>query len=141
LGWAGLLLATGNVWSLLLGTLCGLAASVWLCGYAEKCLGEKDPGSVVLDEIAAMPACFGSWIALYLWKNGSIPRLDFSFLKSNWLPILAVFVAFRIFDIWKPWPVRQSQSLPAGWGITLDDLLAAVYVNFIALVMAGIKLA
>jgi phosphatidylglycerophosphatase A len=41
-------------------------------------------------------------------------------------------VAFRFFDVLKPWPVRQSQSLPGGWGVTMDDMLAAVYVNFLA---------
>lgn len=44
---------------------------------------------------------------------------------------LAVFALFRVFDIWKPWPVRQSQRFPGGLGVTLDDLLAAVYVALI----------
>ena len=45
---------------------------------------------------------------------------------------------FRFFDIAKPWPVRQSQVLPGGWGITIDDVLAAVYVNgVVLLVYAG----
>jgi phosphatidylglycerophosphatase A len=46
-----------------------------------------------------------------------------------------VFAAFRFFDIVKPWPVRQSQSLPGGWGITVDDVLAAGYVNVTILVI------
>jgi phosphatidylglycerophosphatase A len=60
--WFGLLLATGHLWSYLLGMFVGLGLSVWLCGYAEKRLSQKDPGSVVLDEIAAMPLCFCCWI-------------------------------------------------------------------------------
>ena len=40
---------------------------------------------------------------------------------------------FRVFDIWKPWPIRQIQRLPGGWGVTVDDLLAAVYVAGISL--------
>ena len=41
---------------------------------------------------------------------------------------------FRIFDILKPWPIRSSQALPAGWGITIDDFLAAIYVLIISFV-------
>ena len=44
-----------------------------------------------------------------------------------------LFVLFRLFDIAKPWPIRGSQSLPGGWGVTVDDLLAAAYVNVIVL--------
>jgi phosphatidylglycerophosphatase A len=139
LGWTGLLLATGNLWSFVLGTLLGLLISVWLCGFAENLLRVKDPSSVVLDEISAMPVCFGSWIAFRVSRTGSIPHLDFPFVKSNWLLILLVFIAFRLFDVWKPWPVRQSQSLPAGWGITIDDLLAALYVNLIVLAIVASK--
>ena len=46
---------------------------------------------------------------------------------------VAVFAAFRFFDVVKPWPVHQSQSLPGGWGVTVDDALAAVYVNGVVL--------
>jgi len=140
LGWFSLLLATGHLWSFTLGTLFGLATSIWLCGFAENFLREKDPSSVVLDEIVAMPVCFGSWLGVHLWNTGTIPHLDFLFLKTNWLLMLVVFVAFRLFDIWKPWPVRQSQSLPGGWGITIDDVLAAIYVNLLVLLLVGTKI-
>ena len=43
--------------------------------------------------------------------------------------LLATFLAFRLFDVWKPWPCRQLERLPAGWGILADDLGAAVYAN------------
>jgi len=134
--WFGLLIATGHLWSFLLGTTAGLFLSVWLCGYAETALGQKDPSSVVLDEIAAMPVCFLSWISIQMWKTNNFPFLEEYFLKLNWLPTVSVFAAFRLFDIWKPWPVRQSQTLPAGWGITVDDFLAAIYVNLVVLGLA-----
>lgn len=136
LAWFALLLLPGRLWSLALGTLLGVLGSVWLCGVAENLLGRKDPGSVVLDEVAAVPVCFASWVALRVWRTGSLPGCDYFFAKTHWLPILGVLAAFRLFDIWKPWPVRQSQSLPAGWGITIDDLLAALYVNCVVLVFA-----
>ena len=51
----------------------------------------------------------------------------------HWPLTLGVFALFRFFDVVKPWPVRQSQSLPGGWGVTVDDALAAVYVNLTVL--------
>jgi phosphatidylglycerophosphatase A len=135
-GWFALLIASGRFWALLIGCGVGAALSVWLCGAAERMLGKKDPGSVVLDEIAAMPVCFVGWVATVVWKTGTMPGLSYFFAGRNWLLTLGVFVVFRFFDVLKPWPVNKSQSLPGGWGITVDDLLAAVYVNFVVLLVA-----
>jgi phosphatidylglycerophosphatase A len=126
--WFGLLLASGNIWIFLLGTIVGLGFSVWLCGFAEKSLRQKDPSSVVLDEITAMPVCFLSLVAMSIRQTGAMPKLGSLLSGTNVLLLLGVFVAFRVFDIWKPWPVRQSQALPGGWGVTIDDVLAAGYV-------------
>ena len=131
--WCALLLLARSGWTFLGGTLAGLALSVWLCGVGEKNLRQKDPGSVVLDEIAAMPICFIGWLGMVAWKTGSWPGPDYFLAKQTWLPIVGVFAAFRFFDVVKPWPVRQSQSLPGGWGITVDDALAALYVNAVVL--------
>ena len=131
--WFALLLLAGNIWLFLGGTLLGLALSVWLCGVGEKILGQTDPGSVVLDEIAAIPLCFAGWVILLLWQNHAFPAPGFFFSKPNLLPTLGVFAAFRFFDVVKPWPVCQSQSLPGGWGVTVDDALAALYVNVVVL--------
>ena len=136
--WFALLLRTHNLWVFAAGTIAGIALSVWLCGIAEKMLGRKDPGSIVLDEIAAMPVCFLSWMAILIHNTGSLPTLEAFYGARNWPLSLGVFAAFRFFDIVKPWPVRQSQSLPGGWGVTVDDLLAALYVNItVWLVYAG----
>ena len=131
--WFGLLLATGRWWLLLLGTVTGLALSVWLCGVAEKILGQKDPSSVVLDEIAAMPVCFLAAVGCVGFKSSSLPSLGDFFCGNRWLWMVGAFALFRFFDVLKPWPVRQSQALPGGWGITVDDVLAAVYVNLAVL--------
>lgn len=128
LGWFALLLCFGSLPALVIGTFIGLALSVWLCGEAERELGRKDPPSVVLDEISAMPICFGSWVGLHWVRTGNLPSPGSFLSKRNWLLTLAIFAGFRLFDIWKPWPVRQSQTLPAGWGVTVDDVLAALYV-------------
>jgi phosphatidylglycerophosphatase A len=68
-----------------------------------------DPQCVVVDEI------FGQCLTLFL-----APSL-------NWRYLALGFILFRAFDIWKPFPVRQAESLPVGWGIMADDGLAALY--------------
>jgi phosphatidylglycerophosphatase A len=135
LAWFALLLMAGNLGLYLIGCVVGLALSVWLCGAGEKILKARDPGSVVFDEIAAIPICFAGWVALHLRDTGTFPDPAFFFSKQHLLPTLGVFAAFRLFDVWKPWPVRQSQSLPGGWGVTVDDALAAVYVNIVVVVV------
>lgn len=133
--WFALLLAPGNLWLFLAGVIAGAALSVWLCGEAERILNQKDPGSVVLDEIAAIPLCFAGWVGKVFWNAGAVPRVEDILGHHNWLAALGVIAAFRFFDILKPWPVRQSQSLPGGWGVTVDDLLAALYVNAVVLLV------
>ncbi len=135
LGWCACLLATRSGWWFLAGTLAGLALSVWLCGTAERALGKKDPSSVVLDEISSIPVCFLWWVFLRWSREGSVPGNDLVFSGRGWWMVLAIFAAFRFFDVVKPWPVRQSQALPGGWGITVDDLLAAAYVNLLFLAL------
>jgi phosphatidylglycerophosphatase A len=125
--------ATGSLWSFFGGILLSIPLSAWICGEAEKALGEKDPGSVVLDEITAVPLCFSAWLLSAVNSTGRMPEVGYFFSGNHWLGSLGIFAAFRLFDIWKPWPVRQSQSLPGGWGVTVDDLLAALYVNLVSL--------
>lgn len=137
--WLGVLLASGRFWVLVLGSLVGLGVSVWLCGLAEARLGRKDPGSVVLDEIAAMPICFLAWIAFTMRNGSSMPRFADLFSARAWLVTLGLFAAFRLFDVWKPWPVRQSQGLARGWGITGDDALAAGYVNLVVVLIYALR--
>jgi phosphatidylglycerophosphatase A len=133
LAWFALLVSAGNLWIFVGGTLLGLAISVWLCGVGEQILNQKDPGSVVMDEIVVIPLCFAGWLLIVFFQTGRMPGLQEFFGSHTLLGSLGVFVLFRLFDVWKPWPVRQSQSLPGGWGVTVDDALAAVYVNLVVL--------
>jgi phosphatidylglycerophosphatase A len=91
----------------------GAYLAVAICGEAEFRLGRKDPGEVILDEFVAIPLCFLGWHALV-----------------GPLPAWAVFVIgvglFRFFDILKPLGIRKLQDLPAGWGVVVDDLVAAL---------------
>ena len=133
IGWCALLLLPGNAACFFAGTLGGLGLSVWLCGRAEKTLRCKDPGSVVADEIAAMPLCFAGWVGIALHQTGCLPGPEQLAAGRGWLATAGIFLAFRFFDVLKPWPVYQSQSLPGGWGVTVDDALAALYVNGVVL--------
>ena len=87
----------------------------------------------MLDEIIAVPMCFSAWLLSVMTSTGQMPEASIFLSGNHWLGGAAIFAAFRLFDIWKPWPVRQSQSLPGGWGVTVDDLLAALYVNLVSL--------
>lgn len=130
-GWTLLLLAAGSGWVFAGGCILGLAAAVGLCGAAERHLGRPDPPSVVLDEIAAVPVCFAGWQVVQLVQTGRALQPADLVRDGAWLVTLAGVLAFRFFDVLKPWPVRQSQTWPGGWGITADDVLAAGYVNLV----------
>jgi phosphatidylglycerophosphatase A len=139
--WAALLL--GRNWFLFsAGLLLLMVLSVCLTGRAEEWLGAKDPGSIVLDEIAAIPLCYLAWMIVAARGSGRFPDINYFFSRQTWPITMAVLAFFRVFDIWKPWPVRQSQLLPGGWGVTADDLLAAGYVNALVLLawISGLRL-
>jgi phosphatidylglycerophosphatase A len=84
--------------------------AVAICTLAAKALGgDKDPQAVVLDEIVALPIAYWGVYdrSLAVWAAG--------------------FLLFRLFDITKPFPARQAERLPTGWGIVADDCIAAIY--------------
>ena len=86
-----------------------LAPAVWVSGETARVVKRDDPGMVVVDEV------LGQWVTL----------LGASAL--SWKSFLAGLVLFRIFDIFKPWPVRNCEKLPGGVGIVADDLAAGAY--------------
>jgi phosphatidylglycerophosphatase A len=82
---------------------------IWCCDKAGKALGVADHGSIVWDEIVAI-------------------ILVLAFTPLNWLWWLGAFLLFRLFDICKPFPIRELDSkLKNGFGVMLDDILAALY--------------
>jgi phosphatidylglycerophosphatase A len=95
--------------------------SIALAPWAIREFGDKDPGQFVLDEAAGICLSILFLPARTGWATG--------------INLLAAFLAFRIFDITKPPPARQLERLPAGWGILLDDLAAAVYANLVCQVL------
>ncbi len=94
---------------------------VWLCGESARRIGVHDHPGIVWDEIAAI------YLVLLL-----VP------VEPLWWG--AAFALFRLFDIWKPWPIRDlDHRLHGGLGIMLDDLVAALYAAFV-LVFCGWQL-
>ena len=136
--WAWVLMLPGNLGLFWLGALLGAGAAVWICGRAEQILGLHDPGSIVLDEIVAIPLCLGTGVTALAWSGSFTGPMAFVSAHPAWV-VPAVFVAFRVVDIAKPWPVRQVQALPGGWGVVVDDVLAAVWVNVPWLLWLGWK--
>ena|SRR6201986_381566 len=100
--------------ALLAAILVVALVGTWAATRAEKLLGKKDPGAVVVDEVAGqlIAFLFVPWVldvGVETWAVG------------------AGFVAFRLFDIWKPYPVRRLEGLGGGLGIMADDMLAGFY--------------
>jgi phosphatidylglycerophosphatase A len=98
-----------------------LVSSVVCVMYAPAAIaatGKNDPGEVVADELAGQAVTFlvSPFLAI-----GAAP------VRQVWLVAAGGFALFRLFDITKPWPIRKLETLPKGWGILADDLLAGVY--------------
>jgi len=95
-----------------LGFLLAVPA-VWAADVTARETRSKDPQFVVVDEVV------GQWIAV----AGAV--------QLNWKSWVGAFLLFRLFDIWKPPPVRQLERLPGGTGIVADDAMAGVYAALV----------
>jgi phosphatidylglycerophosphatase A len=124
--WAAARLVPQPPWVVALGGLVVLLPlSIWACGAEAARRGQTDPGPVVLDEVV------GQWLAVAV--------VALAQAKAPGLPELATtFVLFRIFDVTKPWPIRNLERLPSGWGIVTDDLAAALAAGLLALGVLGL---
>lgn len=94
------------------------AVGLWAADRASVILGAKDPGRVVVDEVA------GQMTALL-------------FLPPTTRVLVAGFVLFRVLDVWKPWPARALEAWPGGAGIMADDLAAGLYANLALQLLAA----
>jgi phosphatidylglycerophosphatase A len=74
----------------------------------------KDPQWVVIDEVSGQLLTYFAFLFLAPFP-------------LNWKSLLLGFILFRLFDIWKPFPARQLENLPGGWGIMADDWMAGIY--------------
>lgn len=101
--------AAASVGVLAAASLLLFALGVWAAGEAERYFGRTDPGQVVMDEVV------GQMLTFLL-----IPH-------ATWKWLLGGFLLFRAFDIIKPFPARQAERIPRGWGIMMDDVIAGGY--------------
>lgn len=106
-------LAAATLLAAIVTTLIGIPAATIVAREAAR----EDPGLVVIDEVA------GQWIALIA-------------MRPDWKHAALGLVLFRMFDIWKPWPVRRLEELPEGTGIMLDDVAAGVFALILGLVIS-----
>jgi phosphatidylglycerophosphatase A len=105
---------------------------LWSASRAARFWGEKDPQRVVIDEVS------GQYLAIMVGAGmpNTLSHRDFQFSQLgnftwhsalDWKYLLLGFILFRAFDIWKPFPARQAESLPGGLGIMADDWIAGFY--------------
>ena len=96
---------------------------IWASGRSTQMFGTDDPHEAVVDEVM-----------------GQIVTFLFIVFTTDWKLILAGFVLFRLFDIWKPYPIDTLQQLPKGLGICADDLVAGVYAGICLSIINAIML-
>ena len=112
---AALVLLHSGCMVLAVASLVAFAVGVWACGDHVRATGREDPSECVIDEVA------GQWLAC-AFASVSLPSLALAFFL------------FRLFDIWKPWPVGWAdRELPGGLGVMADDMIAGL--------MAGVSVA
>lgn len=95
---------------------------IWAASRTEKLDGKKDPGKVVIDEVA------GQLIALLPLIPGR---------NTDWISVSIAFVLFRLFDIVKPYPARQLERLEGGLGVMSDDIVAGAYAATITSILVA----
>ena len=110
IGWAlSFLSPVSSLAFLILFTFLGF----WASGVTEKALSRKDPQIVVIDEVIGM--------AISMWA-----------IEQTWISAAGLFFLFRLFDIWKPFPVKNMEDMfKGGTGIVMDDVMAGIYANIL----------
>jgi phosphatidylglycerophosphatase A len=122
------------LWSQIGLALVTAAVGVWSATCAATWWHQEDPQKVVIDEVSGqhLTLLLGCGAPIW-WKtlqpvSPSYPLGAVSLHSPlNWKYLLLGFILFRVFDIWKPFPARQAESLPGGWGIMADDWIAGIY--------------
>lgn len=116
-------------------TIVVAAVGVWAASRAAAFWQQKDPQRVVIDEVSGQHLAIVLGVAAPLWWKpaqaismgyDSFGLITFHSVLS-WKYLLVGFILFRAFDIWKPFPARQAESLRGGWGIMADDWVAGIY--------------
>ena len=96
---------------------------IWASGRAAQLFQNKDPQKVVVDEVM-----------------GQLLVFMFIPFDVHWYYVIAGFLLFRLFDIWKPYPIDSLENLPAGIGVCADDILAGIYGGACLALLYAVKL-
>jgi phosphatidylglycerophosphatase A len=122
------------LWAQIVLTFLVAGVGVWASGRVAKRFRERDPQYVVIDEVSGQHLTLLLGCGMPIWWKAVQPAwntipLGLITFRSvlNWKYLVLGFILFRVFDIWKPFPARQAESLPGGWGIMADDWIAGVY--------------
>ncbi len=105
---------------------------VWSAGRAARYWNAHDPQRVVIDEVSGqyLAIMVGCGLPFYVqpreFQTSVLGNITWH-SALDWKYLLLGFILFRAFDIWKPFPARQAEALPGGWGIMADDWAAAIY--------------
>nr|HEV7955401.1 phosphatidylglycerophosphatase A [Candidatus Acidoferrales bacterium] len=115
-------------------SLLGVWTATRVADYSRK----SDPQIVVIDEVSGMMITLVLGLSAGIYHVSEIRNPDFVgagyffFARAlNWKYLLVGFILFRVFDIWKPFPARQAESLHGGWGIMADDWIAGIYAGLV----------
>ena len=101
-----------------------MSVGTWASDQAGRFYGVEDDGRIVIDEVV------GQLIAL---APLALPGVGWS-----WLAVVTGFVAFRVFDVWKPGPVRRAERLAGGAGVMLDDVVAGAFAAPLVVAVAWV---
>jgi phosphatidylglycerophosphatase A len=113
----GLAVAPFGFWFALAVTIVVTVAGIWICGESARKLGVHDHSAIVWDEVAGM-------------------MLTLLAAPATWWGIAIAFGLFRLFDVWKPWPIREiDHGMRGGLGIMLDDVMAALMAAVLLLLI------
>lgn len=123
--------ALGGIWVFMGAAILLIPLGWWAIRHDTAGQPDHDPSEIVIDEVA------GQWIALMPVMIGaayaSVPVL------ALWPGWITAFVAFRLFDIWKPGPVGWADRRPDAWGVMLDDVIAGVIAAVVVIVAAAVS--
>lgn len=126
---AWLLHAAGGFPALLIGTLAVAALGWWATAEMTRDSAEKDPSEIVIDEVLGM--------FLALWPVSYGAQMAGAGFLALWPGVLTAFLAFRLFDIWKPGPVGLADRRGDALGVMLDDAIAGGLAMLVVVVFAA----
>lgn len=113
------------LWLYIVALLISIIGGISLCQRTSDDMQTHDHGSIVWDEFVGM------WITLMV-----VPASLVTGSGTQWLWVIAGFLLFRLFDIWKPWPIRWfDRHVTGGWGIMVDDIVAGIFAAIVLAVV------